>query len=169
MILSFEKIEPDEHLKELKSTLDSLVVAEVAQYQIKSDQSLESFDFENEESYSTFFKLFSDYANPLWRERVYADWDFARVPFRRSNERIDGLLKILRTGGAYSEQYTKDVAYRFEKQFRTEIQRDAPSILIFCIAKDTLSEDDDTVTGYVVQIKNLGRLSSFFEQLSWVI
>jgi len=167
LILSFEEIEPDQHLKELKAILDSLVDSEVAQYQIKSDQSLEGFDFENEESYSTFFKLFSDYANPLWRERVCVDWDFARVPFRRSSERIDGLLKILRTGGAYSEQYTKDAAYKIEEKIRTEIQRDAPSILIFCIVKYKLSEDDDTVTGYIVQIKDLGHISSFFEQLAW--
>lgn len=134
---------------------------------IKSNQSLEGPVFENEESYSTFFKLFSDYANPLWRERVCVDWDFAKVPFRRSIERIDGLLKILRTGGAYSEEYTKNEASKIEERFRTEIQRDAPSILIFCIAKYKLYEVDDTVTGYIVQIKDLGHISSFFEQLAW--
>ena len=166
MKFSFKEVQPDEALSELLKTLRFLVVTEVAQYKIESDVSLFNYPFDEEQKYRAFFDAFSDYASPKWTSRVDGNWDFSKVPFRRSTEKMDGIYKILRTGGAQSETYNVSEALTIEETLRISFQKGAESLLIFAVPRYKLSSDKAD-TGYTVDMGNLGEISSFFEQLAW--
>jgi hypothetical protein len=166
MVFSFHEIQPGDTLDELYNTLKSLVVVEVAQYKIQSDIPLTEYPFHEESAYHEFFESFSQYANPLWSSRLGVQWDFSRVPFRKSSSKLDGVYKILRTGGAQSETHLKDDALAIEERFRIKFQKGASSLLIFAVGHYKLSNDNGD-SGFVVSLGNLGEISPFFEQLGW--
>jgi hypothetical protein len=166
MLLSFKEVTPDSALDELCSTLKSLVVIKVGQYRIDSDIPLSEYPFHDESKYHEFFEAFSQYANPLWSSRVGMNWDFSKIPFRKSSPMLDGVYKILRTGGARNETHHMDEALRIEETLRIAFQKGAPSLLIFAVAHYKLSNENSD-SGFVVSLGNLGEISPFFEQLGW--
>ena len=166
MTFRFKEVQPDEALAELLKTLRFLVVTEVAQYKIESDVSLNEYPFHEEPKFAAFFDSFSEYASSKWTSRVDGNWDFSKVPFRKSTKKMDGIYKILRTGGAQSETYDVSEALTIEETLRIGFQKGADSLLIFAFARYKLS-DTKVDTGFTVDLGNLGETSSFFEQLAW--
>ncbi|MFW9768492.1 MAG: hypothetical protein ACFFEM_06695 [Candidatus Thorarchaeota archaeon] len=166
MSITFKEIPPDDALEELYNTMKSLVVVEVAQYKIESDTPLVDYSFHEESKFREFFDSFSSYASPLWSSRISMPWDFSKVPFRKSSTKLDGVYKILRTGGAHSETTHKDDALTIEETLRVAFQKGAPTLLIFAVAHYKLSSENSD-SGFVVSLGNLGEISPFFEQLGW--
>ncbi|MFX1605420.1 MAG: hypothetical protein ACFFDD_05885 [Promethearchaeota archaeon] len=169
MNFTFRDVEADDALKELRQILKTIVDTEVAQYIIETDLSLVDYPFNDPSKYSDFFHDLSDDANQQWASRVNSDWDFSKVPFRRSSDRIDGLYKILRTGGAYSENYPKGKALKIEDKIRRQFQKDSPNLLIFSIVNFEITDDMEgqDFKGFIIDLGNIGEISSFFEQLAW--
>jgi len=165
-MFTFQEVQPDHALDDLYNTLKSLVVVEVSQYKIESDTPLVDYPFHEEEKFREFFHSFSTYANPLWSSRLGITWDFSRVPFRLSTTKLDGVYKILRTGGAHSETHHSGEALQLEETLRIAFQKNAPSLFIFAVAHYKLSNDNGE-SGFVVSLGNLGEISPFFEQLGW--
>jgi hypothetical protein len=167
MTFSFQEVQPDYALEELYKTLRSLVVTEIAQYEIESDYPLADYPFHEEEKYRVFFDAFSEYASPLWNTRVDGEWDFSKFPFRKSARIMDGIYKLLRTGGASSETHNSDEALTVEEILRIRFQKGAATLLIFAVGQYRLSENEND-TGFIAPGSgNLGEISSFFEQLAW--
>jgi hypothetical protein len=166
MVLKFQEVQPGNTLDELYNTLKSLVVVEVAQYKIESDHPLTEYPFHEESKFHEFFESFSEYASPLWSARLGTHWDFSKVPFRKSSTTLDGVYKILRTGGAHSETHLKHEALAIVERFKIRFQKGATSLLIFEVAHYKLANDNGG-SGFVISLGNLGEVSSFFEQLGW--
>jgi hypothetical protein len=169
MTFKFTEVEPDNTLNELYQILKALVDTEVAQYDIETDIPLTDYPFQDSSKFNEFFCDLSDYANQHWTSRVNNEWDFSKVPFRKSSDKIDGLYKILRTGGAYSENYQKREALDIEEKFRKQLQKDSSNLFIFSIVNYTISDDKEgqDIKGVIVDLGNIGEISSFFEQLAW--
>ena len=169
MTFKFNEMEPDDTLKELRHILKTLVDSELAQYEIETDLPLLDYPFQDSSKYNEFFQDLSDYANQQWSSRVNSDWDFSRVPFRKSSDKIDGLYKILRTGGAYSKNYQKEEALNIEEKIRRQLQKDTPNLFIFSVVsyEITIDKEGQDIKGFIVDLGNLGEISSFFEQLAW--
>jgi len=166
---TFREVEPDDALKELHQILKAIVDTELAQYDIESDLLLVDYPFEDPSKYNDFFSGLSEHANQKWATRVNNDWDFSKVPFRKSSDKIDGLYKILRTGGAYSENYHKSEALNIEEKIRRRFQKDSPDLLIFSIVDFEITEDKEgqDIKGSILDLGNIDEISSFFEQLAW--
>lgn len=169
MNFKFREVETDGTLKELYRILKHLVDTEVAQYDIETDIPLVDYPFQDASKYNEFFCDLSDYANQLWTSRVNNDWDFSKVPFRKSSDKIDGLYKILRVGGAYSENHQKKEAIKIEENLRRHFQKDSPDLFIFSIPDYKFTDDKEgqDIKGFTVDLGTLGEISSFFEQLAW--
>jgi hypothetical protein len=168
-MFKFSECEPDNALKELYQILKGLVDTEVAQYNIETEIHLSDYPFNDRSKFNDFFYDLSEYANHLWALRVNNDWDFSKVPFRKSSGMIDGLYKILRTGGAYSENYSKNEALNIEEKIRRQFQKDSPDLLIFSVVDFEITDDKEgqDIKGFILDLGNIGEISSFFEQLAW--
>ena len=164
MDFSFLEKESDETLIELSKTAGALVSTITAQYEIKTDLVLNKEFFQDEGNFSFFFKKFAEYANPFWTKKFNSIWDFSKVPFRESNSRIEGVIKILRTGGPLTEVYEKETAIAMEEEFRREFQGDSSELVIFCIANYEISDES---LSFTVDIKDLSKISNWFELLAW--
>jgi hypothetical protein len=169
LIFKFFECEPDNALKELYQALKGLVDTEVAQYNIETEIHLSDYPFHDRSKFNDFFLDLSEHANHRWALRVNNDWDFSKVPFRESSDMIDGLYKILRTGGSYSENYSKSEAQNIEEKIRRQLQKDSPNLVIFSVVEFEITDDkeDQDIKGSILDLGNIGEISSFFEQLAW--
>ena len=169
MIFKFIECEPDNALKELYQVLKGLVDTEVAQYNIETEMHLLEYPFYDQSKFNDFLLDLSEHANHQWALRVNNDWDFSKVPFRKSSHMIAGLYKILRTGGAYSENYSKSEALNIEEKIRRQFQKDSPDLLIFSVVDFEITDDEEgqDIKGSILDLGNIGEISSFFEQLAW--
>ena len=163
MTFNFIETEPDDALSELNNFVGVLVGSIVMQYKIETNQQLNIQFFRNQDNYILFFKEFADYANSTWNEKFSGNWDFKEVPFRESSKKIDGVIKILRTGGPYSEVFEKNIAMILEEEFRKKFQKDSSELVIFCIADYKVSES----LSFTVDIHDLGKISTWFELIAW--
>ena len=132
-------------MEELKKQIHFVSVS-IAQYQIESQISLDSYEFRDKKKFRSFFTQFATYANERWQEKTGEEWDFGKFPFRKSRDTIKGLFRILKTGGTYTtdegEPYSEDAALKIEEYHRKKLQKDAQSLIIFCnILEDTCGED----------------------------
>ncbi|MHA2135542.1 MAG: hypothetical protein ACW99J_16920 [Candidatus Thorarchaeota archaeon] len=166
LLFTFSETDPSETLLEAQTILRAMVDVEVAQYKISSIESFDASLFKDRSNYASFFEQFGRYANQNWERRTGHKWDFARTQFSTLRERIDGLVRILRTGGAYSEGQGQDEALSIERDFRMRLQGDSHDLAIICVANYgfDIREID---TGYTVDLNDLGEVSSFFNQLAW--
>ncbi|MHA1934548.1 MAG: hypothetical protein ACW97A_04655 [Candidatus Thorarchaeota archaeon] len=166
MKLEFNEVESDEILEELNIIVGSLVETITAQYEFKFEGILKLDDFIDIKRYDSFYEQFALFANKMWMSKTGHNWDFSKVPFKSSSEKIDGLIKILRTGGAYSEEYDKAQSLEIEEGFRKRFQEDSAELGIYCIAEYNLSKSDES-RSFTADIKQLGEVSSWFHQIAW--
>ncbi len=170
--MSFEELEPDEFILALKNEI-LFVEVNIAQYHILSQTPLADYDFEKQDSYHAFFDAFAKYANSRWKEKTGDKWDFSKFPFRKSDEIIKGLFRILKTGGAYTsdegEPYTEEEATRIEQKHRKALQGDAESLTIFCyVLEDMHGEDVSSGFGVPDEMMEIReRISPYFECMAW--
>lgn len=87
-------MEPNETLIELNKIVGAIVETIVIQSEIKTDLELTKQFFRDQKNFSLFFKEFANYANPTWNKDYSRNWDFSKVPFKESSERIEGLSKF---------------------------------------------------------------------------
>ncbi|MDF1540023.1 MAG: hypothetical protein P1Q69_14090 [Candidatus Thorarchaeota archaeon] len=162
--LEFKKIEPDETFQELVKILDGLVLVKSGQYLIESDISPNREFFENEENYRMFFDTFAEFVHPIWK----SDWDFRKFPFRKPSDEIDGLVSILRSGGAYSKKRSFEEAIALENDFKKRFRGQSSDLLVFCVVDYVYSNQE--TKSYAVNIKTLSELekiSRWFFQIAW--
>jgi len=172
MSFEFEELELDELVIDLKNDIH-FVLVNIAQYRVDSQSKLDSYEFHQQEKYRVFFTQFGEYANPRWKQQTGKDWDFGKFPFRKSDEVIKGLFRILKTGGAYTsaegEPYTEEEAARIEEKHRKALQGDADSLHIFCyVLDDTRGEDVSSGFGVPSEMLEIrDRISPWFEAVAW--
>lgn len=167
--MSFEFTEirtDDEILTDVFNTLRSLVLTIMGYYKISGHEQLSQSYFRNEDNYRAFFNEFARFANDFWSIETNFPWDFSSVPYKESSEQIDGLIKILRTGGAHSECYSIAETNEIEENFRTYLQSDSSQLLIFSIGEYRLSEDEDNKS-FSVGSRDVVNVSAWFFDLAW--
>ena len=130
MSFTFTEVEKDSLLDDLEREIDFVGVM-VAQYQIDSEIPLAKYDFRDKEMFSSFFKQLAEYANLGWKSKTNCDWNFSKFPYRDSSDTIKGLIRILKTGGAYTQDtgapYSDEEATRIEEKYRKGFQKDSES------------------------------------------
>lgn len=167
---SFYQKEVDEIINELLETLrefntDNIVV----HYKIKNISPLDEFNFHDKMKFREFMADFASFANFQWKVETRCDWDFSKVPFRMSSEKIEGLIKIFQTGGAYSQGVGKKRALELEESIRHQFQQNSDNLYIFNIAKYDLDEGVGTKSFSVDMntYDSLKGISKWFALIAW--
>ncbi len=164
MKLKFKQTNPDSALESLTGLLESILLVKTAQYEIESDINLDSNFFQDEKNYRTFFKIFSEYANPLWSEM----WDFSKVPIKKPSKRIEGLISIVRSGGAYSDGQSLSEAQQVEEEFRFRFKGISPELVILSVV--SYEFENDKTRSFSMDMKDLRalkKISPWFLQVAW--
>ena len=167
---SFSQTEADHVVNDLIDSLSEInVQCIVAHYKIETNQPLEEFNFNDKSNYAHFMSEFADYANSGWKAETNRDWDFGKVPYRTSSEKIHGLIKIFQSGGAYGSGVSRGKALELELGVRQNFQQNSDKILIFCIAeyKFTESSDEKSFTVNMETYDSLKNISSWFSLVAW--
>lgn len=166
----FSQTEADDLVNDLIDSLKEVNVQNiVAHYKIETRQPLEEFNFNDKLKYAQFMIDFADYANSGWKAETNHDWDFSKVPYRTSSEKIHGLIKIFQSGGAYGSGVSRGKALELELGVRQNFQQNSDKILIFCIAEYKFAENSDKKS-FTVDMKtydSLKNISSWFSLVAW--
>ena len=167
MSLEFKQVDRDDTLENLAGLLETIVTrpqnVKTAQYQVESDVSINKF-LEDETNHRRFFETFSECANQYWGE----SWDFSHVPFRAASDRIDALISIVRSGGAYSDGQSLSEAQQVEEEFRFRFKGTASELVILSVA--TYEYSDDITKSYSINgddYRALRKISPWFLQVAW--
>jgi len=162
--LVFKQIEPDGTQQSLVTLLESLVLVKSGQYHIESDVPLNLEFFKDSENYRMFFDQFATFASPFWK----SDWNFSKFPFRSPSEEIEGLMALLRSGGAYSKARSFSEATEIEREFKHRF-KGSSSELVILSAVDYVYSDQETKS-YGVSMKGLAdlqKISRWFFHVAW--
>lgn len=164
MKLVFKQIEPDDTLQSLVKLLESLVLVKAGQYLIESDIIPNREFFENPENYKMFFDSFAEFASPIWK----SDWDFRKFPFRKPSEEIDGLVSILRSGGAYSKAQSFSEAIQIEKEFKHRFRGQSSDLVVLSVVDYVYSDQETKSYGVsMTALAGLQKISRWFFQIAW--
>ncbi|MGY5878737.1 MAG: hypothetical protein RTV31_00745 [Candidatus Thorarchaeota archaeon] len=165
-MITFTEEIPHEIFYKLERDLN--VVSSYGQYRINSEINLDTYDFKDQEKYRLFFKQFAEFANPLWKEKTSVEWDFSSFPFREPSDIIQGLYRIWKTGGAYSNGLSDSLTSKLEEKYRMAFQKESKSLIIFCtVQEDYLGEDVSGGWGVGDQFLALKEISSWFHLVAW--
>jgi len=167
---SFSQTEADHIVNDLIDSLGEVIAQKiVAHYKIETSQFLEEYDFNDKLKFAHFMADFADFANSRWKIETNCDWDFRKVPFRTSAEKVQGLIKIFQIGGAYSPGIGEERALDLEQRFRKIFQENSDKIFIFCIAEYNFAENSDEKS-FTINMKtydSLKSISSWFSLIAW--
>ena len=165
-MFTFNEEIPEDIFDKLQRDLDVSLL--FGQYHIDSEFDLETYDFTDQAKYSQFFKQFAEFANPLWKERTSSEWDFSTFPFREPSDIIQGLYRIWKTGGVYSEELDDEATSELEEKYRKALQKDSKKVIIFCaVQEDYRGEDTSGGWGMDDQFLVLKDISSWFHLVAW--
>ncbi|MHA1928968.1 MAG: hypothetical protein ACTSV2_10385 [Candidatus Thorarchaeota archaeon] len=160
MSFKFTEVQKDDLFEELEQEL-GFVSRVLAQYHVNSEISLETYDFKDKDNYRSFFEQFGESENSEWKIKTDCDWDFGKFPYRESSDTTRGLVRILKTGGAYDEEngalHEDKEAIDLENTYLEGFRKKASELYIF----DVIMED---IRGEILELKHI---SLYFELLAW--
>ena len=171
MSFKFTEVQKDDLFEELEQEL-GFVSRVLAQYHVNSEVSLETYDFQDKDKYRSFFEQFGESENDEWKIKTDCDWDFGKFPYRELSDSTRGLVRILKTGGAYSEKngapYEDEEAVALEITYLEGFRKKASELYIFdVIVEDIRGEDVSSGFGVPEEMLELKHISSYFELLAW--